>query len=163
MELTSLNIREIQPSDDAVLAKVIRDTLTEFGANHPNTVFTDPTTDALFDLFRMPGSVYYVAEEGKRILGGGGIYPSKGLDTDTCELVKMYLVPDARGFGLGKQMIEMALAYAKNHGYAHVYIETMPELKKAMGIYERFGFRYIKGPLGNTGHCGCSVWMLKDL
>jgi putative acetyltransferase len=39
----------------------------------------------------------------------------------------------------------------------------MPELKKALSIYEQFGFRFLNGPLGNTGHCGCSMWMLLDL
>jgi putative acetyltransferase len=161
MEVTTLNIREIQPADNAALATIIRSTLAEFGANHPNTVYYDSTTDHLYELFRTSGSIYYVAEKDNVILGGGGIYPSNGLDADTCELVKMYLVPSARGMGLGKKLIELALNYAKESGYRQVYIETMPELKKAMGIYEKFGFRYLNGPMGNTGHGGCSVWMLK--
>jgi len=48
-------------------------------------------------------------------------------------------------------------------GYQHVYLETMPELQRAMPVYEKFGFRYLDGPMGNTGHFGCPIWMLKDL
>jgi putative acetyltransferase len=39
----------------------------------------------------------------------------------------------------------------------------MPELKQALKTYAKFGFRYIDKPLGNTGHFGCELWMLKDL
>jgi putative acetyltransferase len=75
----------------------------------------------------------------------------------------MYLAPEARGKGLGKQLIEKCLAFAASYGYKQVYIETMPELQKAMSVYEKFGFHYLDGPMGDTGHYGCSVWMLKDL
>jgi putative acetyltransferase len=163
MDTQSFQIREIRKEDDPHLAKIIRNTLAEFGANHPNTVYYDPSTDALFELFRKPGSIYYVAEKDGKLFGGGGIFPSNGLAPDTCELVKMYLLPEARGHGLGKLLIEMALGYARQQGYHNVYIETMPELKKAMGIYEKFGFHYLSKPMGNTGHCGCSIWMLKEL
>jgi putative acetyltransferase len=44
-----------------------------------------------------------------------------------------------------------------------MYIETLPELEKAIRVYEKFGFSYLDKPLGDTGHFGCSVWMLKAL
>lgn len=47
----NVTIRPIQPSDNTFIAKIIRDTLAEFGANHPGTVYYDPTTDALYELF----------------------------------------------------------------------------------------------------------------
>jgi putative acetyltransferase len=97
------------------------------------------------------------------VLGGAGIYPSPGLSESTCELVKMYLRPIARGQGYGKLLIEKCIDFAISAGYDQIYIETLPELKKAMSVYEKFGFKYIDGPLGNTGHYGCDVWMLKRL
>jgi putative acetyltransferase len=95
-------------------------------------------------------------------VGGAGIYPSDGLPPDTCELVKMYLVPRSRGHGLGKKLINLSLAFAKQAGYKKVYLESMPELKKALKIYEKFGFKYLNGPMGNTGHFGCDRWMLLE-
>ena len=160
--MESFFIRNIHPNDNKELATIVRDTLAEFGANHPGTVYYDPTTDALYELFQKPGSIYYVAELNGELLGGAGIYPSNGLPDATCELVKMYLLPKARGLGLGKTLIDKVLAFAKESGYKNVYIETMPELKQAMKVYEKFGFRYLDGPMGNTGHTGCSVWMLLE-
>jgi putative acetyltransferase len=162
-ELQNINIRPIQAADNLFLAKIIRDTLTEFKANHPGTVYYDPSTDHLYELFQEPGSTYYVAEIDGTIAGGVGIFPTAGLPGGTCELVKMYLVPSARGIGLGKALIEKALAFAKNSGFLQVYIETMPELSKAMKVYEKFGFKYLDKQLGNSGHFGCAIWMLKSL
>ena len=161
--MESFFIRNIHPDDNKVLAAIVRNTLAEFGANHPGTVYYDPTTDALYQLFQKPGSIYYVAEINGELIGGAGIYPSDGLPEGTCELVKMYLLPRARGLGLGKTLIDKVLAFARESGYNNVYIETMPELKQAMKVYEKFGFRYLDGPMGNTGHTGCSVLMLLKL
>ena len=146
-----------------MMARIIRDSLAEFGANRPGTVFFDPTTDNLYELFKTPGSVYMVAEENGMLLGGAGIFPSAGLPDGVCELVKMYLRKNARGKGLGRRMIDQCLEQASQLGYTKVYLETMPELNKAVRVYEQFGFEYLKGPMGNTGHFGCDVWMLKEL
>jgi putative acetyltransferase len=159
----AIQTRPIQAADNPFIATVIRNTLKEFGGDRPGTVFTDPTTDALYELFRKPGSAYYVALLNNSIVGGAGIYPSDGLPDGTCELVKMYLLPEARGIGLGKFLIEKALQFARESGYTQVYIETLPELRQAMSVYEKFGFTYLDGPLGNTGHFGCDIWMLKKL
>lgn len=146
------------------LASIIRATLAEFGANHPGTVYYDSATDHLAEIFTESGSVYYVAEnEEGMVVGGGGIYPTAELPEDTCELVKMYLLPEARGIGLGRSIIEKCLQAARELGYAHVYLESMPELKQALKVYERFGFTYLCAPLGNSGHFGCDLWMIKDL
>ena len=158
-----ITIRKIRPEDNAAIASVIRKTLEEFGANRPGTVYFDPTTDDLYRLFSRAGSSYQVVENDQHILGGGGIYPSDGLPADTCELVKMYLLPEARGIGLGKKMIAGCLEAAARLGYRKVYLETMPELKDALKTYEKFGFKYLQGPMGNTGHFGCALWMIKEL
>jgi putative acetyltransferase len=39
----------------------------------------------------------------------------------------------------------------------------MPELKDALNTYAKFGFNYLKGPMGNSGHFGCALWMMKNL
>ena len=159
----AVSIRKIQPGDNVALAKIVRDTLAEFGANKPGTVYFDPTTDHLFELFQQPRSIYYVALSGNEIVGGAGIYPTDGLPYDTCELVKMYLLPKARGLNLGRTLIEKCIAAAKENNFQNIYLETMPELKQALNMYAKFGFEYLKGPMGNSGHSGCDLWMMKKL
>ncbi len=157
------SIRPIQPADNPVLAKIIRDTLVEFNAAHPGTVYYDASTDALYDVFLYKKSGYFVALLDNEIVGGAGIFPTQNLPPATCELVKMYLLPQARGMGLGKRLITQAMDFATQLGYQQIYLETMPELKNALKTYEQYGFSYLPGPLGNSGHTGCSIWMLKKL
>jgi putative acetyltransferase len=161
--LEEIKIRTIEEKDNEALAKLIRKTLIEFGANHPGTVYYDESTDHLFDMFQIPGSIYYVAEMNNEISGGGGIYPTQGLPEDTCELVKMYVYPDVRGIGLGKLLIQKCLDYAMEAGYKNIYLETMTELQQALKTYQKFGFENIDHPIGNSGHFGCDLWMLKRL
>lgn len=161
--MNNVLIRTILPSDNLFLSRIVKDTLAEFGANHPGTVYYDATTDSLYELFQKEGAAYFVAELNGKIVGGGGIYPTDGLPAATCELVKMYLLPQARGTGLGKTLIEKSIAFAKEAGYKQVYLETMPELKQALSIYAKFGFEYLKGPMGNSGHTGCSLWMIRKI
>jgi putative acetyltransferase len=159
-----VTIRPIQIEDNATIATIIRAALEEFGANKPGTVYFDETTDHLFELFQKHQyCAYFIAEEDGVILGGAGYFHSEGLDMNTCELVKMYLSKFARGKGLGKKMIEHCIQEAKKEGFIQMYLETMPELKKAIQVYELFGFTYLKGPMGNTGHDGCGIWMLKKI
>lgn len=161
--VNSIKIRPIEPNDNVELAIIIRNALTEFGANKPGTVYFDPTTDALYELFRAQGAYYFVATINDELVGGCGIYPTDNLPNGTCELVKLYLKASARGTGLGKKLMLQSMEWAKENGYTQVYLESMPELSKAVSIYEKVGFERINQPLGNSGHCGCDIWMTKQL
>lgn len=156
-------IRPIQQNDNPLIAKIIRSTLEEFGANKPGTVYYDASTDHLYELFQTKGSAYFIAEVDGQMMGGGGYFHSDGLPVDTCELVKMYLLPASRGKKIGAAIILKSMEEAKKNGFSKMYLETMPELKQAISAYEKFGFEYLTGPMGNTGHHGCSVWMCKTL
>lgn len=156
-------IRNIKQGDNAALAKIIRDTLKEFKANKPGTVYYDETTDQLYEVFKTANSIYFVAELNGEIVGGSGIYPTTGLPEGTCELVKFYLSPAARGKGIGKELLQKCIAAAKEMGYKKMYLETMPELTIAIPMYEKYGFTYLSSAQGSSGHTGCDVWMIKDL
>src|SRR5450755_1736087 len=99
--MKNINIRPIGPRDNPDIAGIIRQILSEFGADKPGTVYFDPTTDALFQLFSAKNSAYFVAETEGKIIGGSGIFPTSGLPAGCCELVKLYLLPEMRGRGLG--------------------------------------------------------------
>jgi len=155
-------IRPITPGDNAALARAVRDTLAEFGAAKPGTAYYDEATDHLYELFsQTPCSAYFVAEVNGEVLGGGGIFPTQGLPANTVELVKLYLLPAARGRGVGKALITHCFEAARANGYARVYLETTDELTQAIPLYERLGFTYLPEPLGDSGHFGCQIWMIK--
>ena len=156
-------IRKLEEKDSPQIAFIIRSVLKEFNAAKPGTVYYDPTTDDLYALFNDVHSVYFVAEKEGKPVGGAGVFPTPGLPKGCCELVKLYLAPEARGSGLGKALIQICFEAAKNLGYTTIYLETLPELHIALGLYEKMGFSYLSGPLGNSGHFGCDLWMVKKL
>ncbi len=168
METSSLNespdikLRPLQPLDDASLASVIRAALVEFGADRPGFAWQDPELDAMSTTYAAPGWIYYVAVEGRNVVGGAGIGPLIGVEV-TCELQKMYLAPSARGKGVGWRLMGSLLEQARVLGYRCVYLETLSGMAAAQRLYWAWGFLKIEQPLGQTGHGGCDCWFLKEL
>ena len=163
MNVLDITFRTIEKRDNKELAELIRSVFREFKIDKPGTVYFDPTTDNLFELFTTPGSEYWIAEENGIIVGGCGVFPTHGLPEGCAELVKLYLTATLRGKGIGRQLMEKTIASAKRIGYKELYLESLPELGKAISLYEKAGFRFIPAPMGNSGHFGCHIWMLKDL
>ena len=84
-------------------------------------------------------------------------------DENICELQKMYLLPEGRGLGLGKSLIDNCIEKAIEFGFESCYIETMTYMEDAQKLYKKVGFYNLDKQLGNTGHSSCQVWMLKKL
>jgi putative acetyltransferase len=104
-----------------------------------------------------------VVENNGKIIGSAGVAPLENEAETICELQKMYFLPEARGLGIGSQMMEKCLQAAKNFGFEKCHLETMPFMHDAQKLYKKVGFEYICLPMGSTGHISCPVWMLKDL
>lgn len=164
MHNQEIEIRRVKSEDNQHLAKIIRAAFIELDAPLTGTVYEDPTTDKLFELFNhQPNSILFVALLEGEIVGCCGVYPTDGLEDNYAELVKFYLAKEARNKGIGKALFEKSLAEAKKLGYTHLYIESQPSFGKAVKMYEKYNFKYLNQPLGNSGHTNCDVWMLKKL
>ena len=158
-----ISFRHLAREDNKAIADLIRSVFREFGIARPGTVYFDPTTDDLFQLFSTPGSEYWIAEDDGKIIGGCGIFPTAGLPDGCAELQKLYLLGSYRGLGIGRRLMEETFESARRLGYKQLYLESLPELGRAISLYEKAGFKMIPGPLGISGHFGCNIWMLKEL
>jgi putative acetyltransferase len=156
-------IRPILKKDNQPIAALIRSVLVEFGVPKIGTAYEDKSLDDLYTYYQTPRAYYFVIEEEGVILGGGGVAQLENFDGNICELQKMYFHPDLRGKGFGKSLIELCLDKAIKFRYEQCYLETMTYMNIAQGIYQKYGFNYIDGPMGDTGHYSCPVHMLKDL
>jgi putative acetyltransferase len=162
-EPAPLRIEPITQADDAQVAAIIRTVMPEFGASGCGFAINDPEVDWMSRAYTGPRSAYFVLRRDGRVLGGGGVAPLEGSDPDTCELRKMYFLPEARGAGAGAAMMERCLEAARAFGFRRCYLETLTGMDAAMRLYERSGFRRIEGPMGATGHGGCNTFYLRDL
>jgi putative acetyltransferase len=156
-------IRAIQKEDNKQIAAVIREVFISDGFPKTGTAFADTQLDFMFETYDNPRAAYFVVEENGKIIGGAGISQLESSKENICELQKMYFLKEARGKGLGLQMIEKCLAIATEFGYSNCYLETLPEMLVAQNLYKKVGFEYLNSPLGNTGHTTCPVWMIKQL
>ncbi|MCU1280304.1 MAG: yjgM2 [bacterium] len=158
-----LTIRPIRASDDVAVAAVIRDVMPEFGAKGPGFAINDPEVDFMSAAYARPRAAFFVVTDGDRVIGGGGIAPLENGDDRTCELRKMYFLPEARGRGAGAALLERCLGAARSFGYATCYLETLARMDAARKLYAKFGFRTLCAPMGNTGHFSCDSYYALDL
>lgn len=158
-----ITIRQIQKADNEQIASVIRSVLIEHDVPKVGTAYADVSLDSMFEAYSFARSRYFVIEKDGKIIGGAGISQLENESETICELQKMYFLSEARGLGLGSEMMENCLAFAQSVGFEKCYLETMPYMHAAQKLYLKFGFHYIDSPMGCTGHTSCPVWMLKEL
>ena len=156
-------IRPIIESDNKPLATILREVLIEINIPKIGSAYEDPEIDNMYNSYSLARSRYFIVEENDKILGGAGINQLRDGRPDICELQKMYFHKSLRGRGIGDKMIELCLDFAIKSNFKKCYIETMPNMINAQKLYLKKGFKYIDGPLGNTGHIACPVWMIKTL
>ncbi len=163
MSKGNIVIREIKKDDNAQIEQIIKACFHEFDIPLTGTAYEDIETTQMYESYQKDNEIYYVIDDDGEVLGGSGVKHLKDFEDDICELQKMYYSSTVRGRGLGKLMFEKCLKTAKELGYNQCYLESASQLKAAIHIYESFGFKHLDGPLGNTGHYSCGVWMIKNL
>ncbi|WP_428772346.1 GNAT family N-acetyltransferase [Vibrio sp.] len=159
----SIEIRAIEAEFDPAISEIIKAVGAEFGAVGEGFGPGDPEVDAMSRHYGVENrSLYLVALLDGRIVGGCGLAPFAG-DAELCELKKLFLLPESRGLGIGRQLTERCLEFARQHGYRRCYLDTLKSMTAAIQLYERAGFEHLSAPLDGTIHNRCDVWMLKQL
>ncbi len=161
--MSAIVIREIQKNDNQQIAAVIREVFIADGFPKTGTAFADAQLDFMFETYDHPKASYFVIENSGKIIGGAGVSQLENSKENICELQKMYFLHEARGKGIGYQMILKCLEKATEFGYEKCYLETLPEMITAQHLYTKVGFEYLSAPIGTTGHITCPVWMIKNL
>lgn len=163
MQEITYHIRRIQQRDNPAVAHIIRTVMTEHGLVGPGYSIHDPEVDSMWESYDEEQHVFFVVEAEGEILGCGGVAPLAGEEASICELRKMYFLPALRGRGAGQALLETCLAAAREAGFTQCYLETTPDLTRAMALYEKAGFRRIHQQLGCTGHSACEVFYMMPL
>lgn len=137
MRASDVSIRAATNDDRERIEALVFGALAEHGLR-PDPATTDADLKDIEAGYLARGGLFEVVEdEGGKMLGTCGLYP---LGDETCELRKMYLLPEARGAGLGKRLLERALEHARRRGFKTVTLETASVLEDAIRLYTRFGF-----------------------
>ena len=87
-----------------------------------------------------PAGAQLVARLHGKAIGSGALK----LHSDrTAELKRMWIVPEARGLGVGRRLLVELERYAKSHGTRLVRLETNRTLKEAIALYRASGYREV--------------------
>jgi len=158
-------LRPIRPTDDAAVAAIIRDVMTEHGASGPGFAIHDAEVDRMSGAYASPLARYFVVDHGGRVLGGGGFARLTGTPDEqaTCELRKMYFLSEARGHGLGRALLALLLDEMRAAGYRRCYLETTKQMQAAQRLYRAAGFAPLCSSQGATGHHGCDTFYAREL
>jgi putative acetyltransferase len=104
----------------------------------PDPDVTDADLKDIEQSYFTRGGTFFVLEDRDgSIIGAYGLYP---LENQTCELRKMYLHKSHRGKGLGRFLLDSALAEARKLGFKTMTLETASVLKEAISLYKSYGF-----------------------
>jgi len=134
-------IRAAHAGEAGDVRELVHHVLDEYGLS-PDPQGVDADLENIDAEYAERGGFFDVAigPDGE-IAGCCGIYP---LDAQTCELRKMYVLRDARGYGLGGRLLRRALAFARGRGFKRVELETASVLKEAIALYAGAGFEPIR-------------------
>ena len=99
------------------------------------------------ELSQLPGK--YSAPGGEILLAKGeneeilGMIALRPYQNDTCEIKRLFVLPQARGKSLGKRLVSEILDVARQSGYIRAILDTGPFMTSALRLYESVGFKDI--------------------
>ncbi len=91
--------------------------------------------------YRMPNGRLLIAIKDGDVVGCIAL---RKLTDDACEMKRLFLRPQFRGQGLGREMVQRIIDEAREIGYERMRLDTLPRwMDQAIALYEQFGFRDI--------------------
>ena len=93
--------------------------------------------------YSAPGGALFLALDASGLaLGCVGLRPMGA--PGWCEMKRLYLLPSARGFGLGRALTSALIDEATRLGYQRLMLDTLPTMMTATALYQQVGFKRIE-------------------
>lgn len=136
-----VQVRAATVSDEPAVKSVVNAVLQEFSIDPGPPGQQDADLDDLAGWYPPPRGLFEVIEDDAgNIVGCGGVHP---LDEWSCELRKLYFLPQLRGHGIGSAMLDRFVKFASQAGFQRMELETASVLHAAIALYQLRGFREI--------------------
>ena len=145
-----LRLRQGRRRDGAALHELIDGILAGYGLLTDREGMDADLDDVQRSYTERAGRLEVLEDSSGALVGSCGVLP---LSETQCELRKLYLVRRFRGHGLGRMLLERALAWAQKHGYREMELHTAAALTEAVALYEAYGFVRNGGPVKPSARC----------
>ena len=130
-------LREATADDGAAIRAVVAAVMSEYGLSADLEADDADIRNVVASYGDRGGSFRVVTSIDGDIVGCGGLYP---IDERQAEIRRMYLLPKARGVGIGRKLLEELLSLARERRFERVVLETASVLKEAISLYRKHGF-----------------------
>jgi len=130
-------LRRFAEGEESAIFDIIKNVLADYGLKTNPEVTDADLKDIEANYFEKGGWFSVIESEENEIIGSYGLF---NMGDSTCELRKMYLLPEYQGYGLGKTMMSDAIIRARKFGFEKMVLETNSKLTKATKLYEKYGF-----------------------
>ncbi|MFK8183517.1 MAG: GNAT family N-acetyltransferase [Phormidesmis sp.] len=142
-------IRDWQTDDRTAAATVIKTVLEEYGLGWESSSANccggaDQDAVEVEKYYLDTGGEFWVVEHDGQIVGTGGYHPIER-GQHAVEIRKMYLLPSARGHGLGRYLLAQLEQAAAKNGFEQAWVETATVLKEAVKLYEQNEYEPMSG------------------
>jgi GNAT superfamily N-acetyltransferase len=134
---SAFRFRDAVAGDEAAIRSIVHSVLEEYGLKADPQRTDADLRDVQANYSERGGAFLVVISETDQIVGCGGLYP---LERGDCEIRKMYLLPPARGRGVGGALVDHLLELARTKGFKRVIVETASVLREAIALYQKRGF-----------------------
>ena len=134
---SAVDVRPVRADDVPAVVDLVRHVLAEFGLTFGKGSPTDDALLALPGSYDDAGGRFWVAFVDGALVGTCGVFP---VAPATFELRKMYLRPAARGHGVGKRLLDVAVDHARAAGATAMVLDTVEQMTRAIAFYEANGF-----------------------
>ncbi len=136
-ELSSIQIRPFEPGDEVAFRELNEAWIARYFVleDADRKVLNDPVGNIL----NLGGHIF-MAVDGPVALGCCALAP---MHPGTFELAKMAVLESQRGRGIGRKLLEYAVAYARKIEATYLYLETNRSLANAIHLYESVGFQHV--------------------
>lgn len=133
----TIELRPVREGDVPSVVALVAASLGEFGLEFGKGATTDAELFGLPDSYVSHEGAFWVAVADDALIGTCGMFQ---LAPDRFELRKMYLAPTARGLGVGKRLLDVAIAWARARGARRIVLDTVESMTRAIAFYEAHGF-----------------------
>ena len=124
------------PEEMETVRKLFREYEQSIGVDLCFQNFAQEIRDLPGEYVRPAGILLLARQEGRAV----GCAALRRVDAEICEMKRLYVIPAARGAGIGRRLAEAIIEAGRGARYRIMKLDTLPTMAEAIALYATLGF-----------------------